>query len=139
MKLPKHHKYLKQFKPTFSGMLMETQILAIVLLNHVWLCCFPVYRGADGDGRYIILCSARALFGVSLTAAVVPLAFCHLASESDCISFFGSSKAAFKLTKEGLVHGVEHIHCKKLHSATGLSSTKSLWVLVSNQKAGKKH
>lgn len=38
-----------------------------------------------------------------------------------------------------MVHGVEHIHCKKLHSATGLSSTKSLWVLVSNQKASKEH
>lgn len=62
-------------------MLMETQILAILLLNHMWLYFFPVCGGADGAGRSITLCNAPAFLGVSLRATVVPFASCHLTSE----------------------------------------------------------
>lgn len=67
---------------------------------------------------------------------LLPVTYPH---RSDCFSFFGSSKAAFKLTEEGMVHVVEHVHCKKLHSGSGLSSARSLWFLIFNQKASKEH
>lgn len=85
-----------------------------------------------------MLCSARTLCGASLRAAVVPLAVTS-PQRSDCFSGFGSSKAALRLTEEGMVRGVEQVHCKKLHSGSGLFSTKGLWFLVSNQKASKEH
>lgn len=110
---------------------METQILAILLLNYT--------GGAHRGQRYIVLCSAPTLSGASLRAVWGLLLSVTHPQRSDCFSFFGPSTAAFKLTEEGMVHGVEQVHCKKLHSGSGLSSARSLWFLVSNQKASKEH
>lgn len=89
---------------------------------------------------------ATSCSAVHLHSVVYPLElqWCLLLSvtspqRSDCFSGFGSSEAALRLTEEGMVHGVEQVHCKKLHSGSGLFSTKGLWFLVSNQKASKEH
>lgn len=96
--------------------------------------CGCIVSQCEGHGSYIMLCSARTLCGISLRAALLLLAVPSPQS-SDCFSAFGSSKAALNLTQEGMVRGVEQGHC----SASGLSCTKGLWFLVSNQKASKEH
>lgn len=90
------------------------------------------------ESWYILLYNVCKLFATSHIAAMVAFAFYHLPLEVQLPFLFGSNKTAFKLTEEGLVHGVEQVKCKKQHFESGMSSARSLLSLVSVQKANKK-